>query len=67
MTAAGLAGEALALLGNEGALESMRRELRLVSEKLSGQDDPMEVAASIVENCWKNAQDEAEKEVVHAR
>jgi len=67
MTAARLADEALALLANEGALEKMRQELRLVAEKLGGTDDPMEVAAAIVENCWKGAPHEAEKEMVHAR
>jgi lipid-A-disaccharide synthase len=64
MTAAALANEALALLGNEAALESMRRELGLVAEKLSGPDDPMEVAASIVESYWEGAPDA--KEMVHA-
>jgi lipid-A-disaccharide synthase len=59
LTAESLAGEALALLGDEAARDSMRRELRTVAQKLSGPQDPMEVAASIVEKHLK-------EEMVHA-
>lgn len=55
MTARALSGEALALLGNESALEAMRRELGVVAEKLCGPDDPMELAASVVESYWEGA------------
>jgi hypothetical protein len=47
------------LLGDESARREMRRELALVVKKLSGPDDPMEVAASIVEKHLK-------EEMVHA-
>jgi lipid-A-disaccharide synthase len=59
MTADRLADEALRLLGDESARREMRRELALVVKKLSGPDDPMEVAASIVEKHLK-------EEMVHA-
>ena len=59
MTAARLAEEALRLLGDEAARQEMRRELALVVQKLSGPDDPMEVAASVVEKHLK-------EEMVHA-
>jgi lipid-A-disaccharide synthase len=59
MTAASLADEALRLLGDEAARQEMRRELALVVQKLSGPDDPMEVAASVVEKHLK-------EEMVHA-
>jgi lipid-A-disaccharide synthase len=64
MTAARLADEALALLANESARESMRSELQLVARKLAQhqddpQDDPLEVAASLVEKHLK-------EEMVHA-
>ena len=59
MTAARLADEALRLLGDEAARQEMRRELALVVQKLSGPDDPMEVAASVVEKHLK-------EEMVHA-
>src|SRR6202040_2873692 len=48
MTAARLAEEALRLLGDEAARQEMRRELAVVVQKLSGPDDPMEVAGSVV-------------------
>jgi lipid-A-disaccharide synthase len=54
-----LAEEALRLLGDEAARQEMRRELALVVEKLSGPDDPMEVAAAVVEKHLK-------EEMVHA-
>jgi len=55
MTASNLANEALGLLGDETAIERMRQELRGVAQRLSGPDDPMEVAASIVESYWESA------------
>ncbi len=59
MTADRLADQALALLGNESARRDMRRELALVAAKLSGPQDPLDVAASIVEKHLK-------EELVHA-
>jgi len=59
MTAGRLAEEALRLLGDEAALGEMRQELALVAGKLAGPDDPMEVAASVVEKHLK-------EEMVHA-
>lgn len=60
MTPARLADEALALLTNESAREAMRSELQLVARKLAQpQDDPLEVAASLVEKHLK-------EEMVHA-
>ena len=59
MTAARLAKEALRLLSDEAARQEMRGELALVVQKLSGPDDPMEVAASVVEKHLK-------EELVHA-
>ena len=55
MTPESLAREALALLENGAAREGMRRDLAEVAEKLSGphdgsQDDPLEVAAALIEN-----------------
>jgi len=49
MTAESLAREALAILENEAAREDMRRDLAEVARKLSGPEDPLEVAASLVE------------------
>ncbi len=49
MTAEGLAGEALALLENQAVRDSMRRDLAQVAGKLFGSEDPLEVAASMVE------------------
>ena len=49
MTAENLAREALALLEDEAARENMRRDLAEVTRKLSAPDDPLEVAASLVE------------------
>ena len=64
MTPARLADEAMALLANESARESMRSELQLVAQKLAQsrsnpQDDPLEVAARLVEKHLK-------EEMVHA-
>jgi len=49
MTAESLAREALALIENDDRRESMRRDLVEVARKLSGPEDPMEVAAALVE------------------
>lgn len=59
MTAEHLAGEAVRLLGDEVARQQMRRDLGSVSQKLSGPEDPLEVAASLVEKHLK-------EEMVHA-
>ncbi|MGD0301196.1 MAG: lipid-A-disaccharide synthase [Bryobacteraceae bacterium] len=59
MTAARLADEALRLLSDGSARESMRSELELVAQKLAGPHDPLEVAASTVEEYLK-------EEMVHA-
>ena len=59
MTAERLAAEALALLGDEAARKNMRAELASVAQQLSGPEDPMEVAASLVEKHLK-------EELVHA-
>ena len=49
MTAEGLAREALALLESEAAREGMRQDLAEVAQKLSGTQDPLETAASLIE------------------
>jgi lipid-A-disaccharide synthase len=49
MTAESLAVEALALLENDAKREGMRRDLAKVAEKLSGADDPLEVAALLID------------------
>jgi lipid-A-disaccharide synthase len=49
MTAEGLAREALVLLENDDKREGMRRNLAEVAGRLAGPEDPMEVAASLVE------------------
>lgn len=49
MTAESLAHEALALLENESKRESMRRDLAEVAGRLTGPEDPIELAASMVE------------------
>jgi lipid A disaccharide synthetase len=48
-----LAEEAAALLGNAGAREQMKQELRAVAEKLATSDDPIEKAARIVSEYLK--------------
>lgn len=53
MTAAHLAGQALSLLRDEAARQRMRRELAGVAQQLSGPQDPLEVAASMVEKHLK--------------
>jgi lipid-A-disaccharide synthase len=59
MTAERLAGEALSLLEDESARDAMRGELQLVAQKLAGPQDPLDVAASLVEKHLK-------EEMVHA-
>jgi lipid-A-disaccharide synthase len=59
MTAERLAAEAVRLLGDEAARQNMRRDLALVAQKLSGPEDPLDVAASLVEK-------QLEEEMVHA-
>jgi lipid-A-disaccharide synthase len=63
MTAESLAREALKLLENDAARESMQRDLAEVAEKLSGPDDPLEVAAALIEN--RLAEKQSKEEVVH--
>jgi len=63
MTAENLAREALVLLENEAAREGMRRDLAEVAEKLSGPDDPIEVAAALIES--QLAEKQSKEEVVH--
>jgi lipid-A-disaccharide synthase len=64
MTAESLARETLALLENEAAREGMRRDLAEVAQKLSGPDDPLEVAASLVERHLADKHSK-EEEMVH--
>jgi lipid-A-disaccharide synthase len=59
MTPARLANEALSLLRDEPARNSMRSKLQLVARMLEGPQDPLEVAASTVEKYLK-------EEMVHA-
>lgn len=59
LTADRLTEEALVLLENEAAREAMRRDLDAVAQTLAGPENPMEVAASVVESHWK-------EEMVHA-
>lgn len=51
-----LAAEALALLNDAGKREEMRRALRDVGAALSGVEDPMDRAASIIDDLYKAAQ-----------
>ena len=59
MSAPALAGEALRLLADSSAREKMRQDMALVARQLSGPEDPMEVAAAVVEKHLK-------EEMVHA-
>jgi lipid-A-disaccharide synthase len=73
MTPKNLAREALALLEDEAVREGMRRDLAEVARKLSGppdrleaaglEDDPMEVAAGLIES--QLAEKQSKEEVVH--
>jgi len=58
-TAHRLAQEALLLLEDAGARERMRQELAGVARKLSADEDPLELAASLIEEHWKK------EEMVH--
>jgi lipid-A-disaccharide synthase len=69
MTAASLAGEALALLENTAAREEMQRDLAEVAGKLSGAHDgvgenPLEVAAGFVDE-YLAAKQSTKEEMVH--
>ncbi len=69
MTAEGLAREAVALLENDDKREGMRRNLAEVARKLSGahggqEEDPLEVAASLIEKHLSGKQ-LAKEEMVH--
>lgn len=59
LTVARLSSEALHLLASESARENMRRELDAVRQRLSGPENPMEVAAAIVEQYLAAADNEA--------
>ena len=68
MTPDALAREALALLDSESAREKMREELAQVAQELSGpaeqqREDPLEVAAAIVEGRLGKTQ--SQEEMVH--
>ena len=69
MTAENLAGEVMSLLGTESAgtesaSAAMRRNLAEVAAKLSGAEDPMDVAAALIEN--RLVEKQASEEMVHA-
>jgi lipid-A-disaccharide synthase len=64
MTAENLAQEALALLGNDDKREGMRRDLAEVAQKLWGPEDPLELAASLVEKNLAGKQ-LTQEEMVH--
>jgi len=64
MSTESLAREALALLENRNKREGMKRELAEVAQKLAGPEDPMEVAASLVEK-HLNAKYQTKEELVH--
>jgi lipid-A-disaccharide synthase len=69
MTAEGLAREAAALLENPAPAkndkrEGMRRDLAAVARKLSGTEDPLEVAASLIEK-HLSGKHLAKEEMVH--
>jgi lipid-A-disaccharide synthase len=63
MTPESLAREALKLLESEAAREGMRRDLAEVAEKLSGPDDPLEVAAALIGS--RLSEKQSKEEVVH--
>jgi lipid-A-disaccharide synthase len=64
MTADSLAGEARSLLEDDDRSEGMRRDLAEVARKLAGPEDPMEVAASLVERHLSGRQ-LVKEEMVH--
>jgi lipid-A-disaccharide synthase len=63
MTPENLAREALALIEDEAARKGMRRDLTEVARKLSGPDDPLELAAALIES--RLAEKQLKEEVVH--
>jgi lipid-A-disaccharide synthase len=64
MTPENLARETLALLESAAAREDMRRNLAEVAKKLSGPDNPLDVAAALIES--RLAEKQASEEMVHA-
>jgi lipid-A-disaccharide synthase len=64
MSAENLAGEVQSLLGTESASAAMRRSLAEVAQNLSGPQDPMDVAAALIED--RLAETQASEEMVHA-
>ena len=64
MTPEHLAREALQILQNEPKREAMRRDLAGVARELSGSEDPMEVAASVVEK-YLTGKHLAKEELAH--
>jgi lipid-A-disaccharide synthase len=63
MTPETLARETLALLESESARDAMRRDLAEVSEKLSGVEDPLEVAAALIDK--RIGATQSKEEMVH--
>ena len=63
MTAESLAREAAALLENEAAREGMRQDLAEVADKLSGPDNPLDVAAALIES--RLVETQSKEEMVH--
>jgi lipid-A-disaccharide synthase len=63
MTAEALARETRALLENKSARDSMRCDLAEVADKLSGPDDPLDVAAALIQDHL--AEKQAKEEMVH--
>ena len=63
MTSENLVREAQGLLENKAVAERMRRDLAEVAEKLSGSDDPLEVAAALIEK--RLAKKQSKEEMVH--
>lgn len=63
MTPEALARETLALLESEAKRENMRRELAQVAQQLSGADNPLDVAAALVESRLVDKQ--SKEEMVH--
>jgi len=65
MTAERISAEALTLLENAGARQSMRAGLAAVAKQLGSERDPMETAADWVEKAWMNKAMSGER--VHAK
>jgi len=63
MTSENLAREAQGLLENKAVAERMRRDLAGVAEKLSGTNDPLDVAAALIEK--RLAKKQSKEEMVH--